>query len=425
MSDWTKKSSGFPKKTEETGGAAEPDTPNGTEAPSTAADQGDEPAEPASPDEVAMPEGWSTKRRSAPKRWSDAARSDSAEKRVVDPPQASGVGDGRSVLFLFGLKIHSPRDQQFLAQIREHIDDDVEVLCQAGFTVAVDEQATHKDFLDAVYGQGEGVAGLRPAAIFWNAHGLADGSVETCDGGVVRPEDIETDKVSPDLKLLVFASCYVGNRSRTWRKAMGGRPLVVGWGRPVTVDRAVEFLTPDEQSETDLDDLIRRYLIADLPVPGPVSLSYSPMAELSAAGYSGDLPERMSAVIEMLGGQWKEEKGWIWVDVPLGDGRRQRAKVFVIDSTAPFSEGEPLLAVESDIGEITRVVDPSMLLAGVFGSDYARIALVQSETDMPRMMAQGFLPLARVRNQDLAAVIFHVCRAADVVERRVFGTDLT
>jgi hypothetical protein len=83
------------------------------------------------------------------------------------------------------------------------------------------------------------------------------------------------------------------------------------------------------------------------------------------------------------------------------------------------------LAVESDIGEITRVVDPSMLLAGVFGSDYARIALVQSETDMPRMMAQGFLPLARVRNQDLAALIFHVCRAADVVERRVFGTDLT
>ncbi len=82
------------------------------------------------------------------------------------------------------------------------------------------------------------------------------------------------------------------------------------------------------------------------------------------------------------------------------------------------------MADEADIGEITEVVDPPMLLSGVLGNGFARINLVQSKTDMPRIVSQGFLPLARVRDQDLAALVYQVCQAADTVERRIFGGDM-
>ena len=422
MTEWTKKpSEGFPAKSDSD--AVEPKPPLEAAAVAEAAAV-DSPPSDDGPKEVALPSGWATESHTGPKRWGGDARSDTAEARVVHPPLASGIGDGKSVLFLFGLKMHSPRDQQFLRDIRAHIDDDVQVLRQAGYTVAVDEQATHDDFLKAVYGEGEGVEGLAPAALFWNAHGLADGSVETCDGGVVKPSDLDADRVAADLKLVIFASCYVGNRSRTWREALGGHPLVVGWGRPVTVDRAIEFMTPDEATETDLDDLIRRYLLVDTAVPTMEPSAYSPMADLSQGGQAGDLPERVQRVMEMLGGKWRAQEKAVEVDVPLGEGRWHRANVFLLDSAAPFTEGEPLLVVEADIGEITEVVDPEMLLSGVFGTDFARIALVESETDMPRMVAQGLLPPARVRDQDLAALIYHVCTAADIVEHRVFGGDM-
>jgi hypothetical protein len=443
MTGWTKTGGGFgtPTGTESTdllekGPTQAATGPAGEDVkPAEAADESGEvitPREDAAddapppkelPEKPVLPSSWSAQRSSAPKLWSAGTRTDSAEKRVVHEPLAPGIGDGKSVFMIFGLKMHAPLDQSFLERMREHITDDVETLQRAGYTVVVDEQGTHQDFLDAVYGQGEGAQGRPPAAILWTAHGLDDGSVETCDGGIVRPDDLDASKVSPDLKLVIFASCYVGSRSRTWRKALGGKPLVVGWGRPVTVDRAVEFFTPDDETETDLDDLIRRYLLVDNPVPGEERATFSPMAATSLVGRKGELVERMETVVAMLGAKWKDEEKSIRVDVPLGEGRWQWANVFVVDSTAPYTEGEPLLAVESDIGEISEVVSPEMLLSGVFGIDYARIGLVQSDTDMPRMVAQGYLPLARARNQDLAALIFHVCSAADVVERRVFGGD--
>ena len=104
--------------------------------------------------------------------------------------------------------------------------------------------------------------------------------------------------------------------------------------------------------------------------------------------------------------------------------RTEKRMQFVVDSTEPYNEGEPLLAVEADVGEITSVVDPAMLLAGFSNPGYARVALVKGETEMPRIVAQGFLPLARVRDTDLAALVYQVAAHADELEKRIFGGDL-
>jgi hypothetical protein len=420
--------------------AAKPAEATGEAKPGEAAAEGSKEAAPAAADgktpgpadeakkpEVKMPEAWAKKdkeRRAGPKTWSEGARTDDPTKRVVHPPIAEGIGTGKAFLFLFGFRIHSPRDQEFLEKELKEIDDDVAVLRGAGYTVVVDPQATRKDFIDSVTGLGEGVDKLIPAGVYWSAHGSEDGSVQTCDGGHITPDDLEPAKVQAGLRLMVFASCYVGSRSRTWRKALGDRPMVVGWGRPVTIDRAVEFLQSRADTETDLDDLIRRYLLTDAPIPGEGGLAYAPVDDAASHGRLGDVPERLRTVVEMLGAKWKTEPHWVEVDVPLEGNRWEKAKVFVVESSEPYCEGEPMLAVESDVGELTTVVDPAMLLLGFGGPSYARVSLVKSETDMPRIVVQGFLPIARARDQDLAALVYQVAQISDRLEQRIFGGDM-
>jgi hypothetical protein len=112
------------------------------------------------------------------------------------------------------------------------------------------------------------------------------------------------------------------------------------------------------------------------------------------------------------------------LDVPLAEGRHHVIRLSVIDSNEAYTEGEVLLAAEGDVGELSAVVDPAMLLAGFSKPGYARVALLKSETEAPRLVAQGFLPLARVRNVDLAALSFQVASFADELERRIFGGDM-
>jgi hypothetical protein len=377
---------------------------------------------------VKMPEAWAKKDkalRAGPRLWKEGARTDDPTKRALHEPLGPGIGTGKSFLFLFGFRVHSDRDQEFLKKELEQIDDDIQVLRQAGYKVVVDPQATRQDFIDAVAGSGEGVAGLVPAGIYWSAHGSEDGSVQTCDGGHVVPEDLDPAKTSAGLKLMIFASCYVGSRAKKWRAALGGRPMVVGWGQPVTIDRAVEFLQSRADTETDLDDLIARYLLTDAPLPAETAGGTSSLAEATDGARLGDVPDRLRTVVEMLGAKTRLESRWMVVDVPLEDKRWQNVKVFIVESAEPYCEGEPMLAAESDVGEITAVVEPQLLLGSFSGAGYARVALVRSGTDMPRIVVQGFLPIARVRDQDLAALVYQVGSLADHLENRVFGGDRT
>jgi hypothetical protein len=359
----------------------------------------------------------------APKRWtSPEGRGDDPKVRVVHAPSKPGIGDGKAFFFLWGLKRARELDQQLLQREQAAIQDDIEVLRGAGYTVVVDPQATKEEFLQALYGQGEGAAGLLPAGVVWSAHGYPDGAIETCDGGAIRPEDVEAAKVSPALKLLIFSACYTGARSGTWRRAAGGRPLVVGWGRPVSFDRAVDFLTPDPESETDLDDLIARYLLRDAPIPGDGAAAFGLVPP--AAGRIDDLQQRVAAVAELLGARWREREGKLELWVPLPGGRHQEVEALVVDSGAPFNEGEPLLAVRTEVGELSGVVDLNALLAAAGAPGYARPALVRGASEQPLVLVQGFLPFSRVRDRDLAALVQEVATMGDALEARIFGGDM-
>ena len=402
--------------------------------PKTSADEADEPAggmgegtvpapPPSNPE---LPGGWQAKKQSGVKMWDVGRRTDDPDKRKVLEPLAPGVGDGKSFLFLFGLKIHSPNDRRLFEMARSHIDDDVEELRKAGFTVVIDEEATHREMLQAFYGEGEGVESLAPVGVFWLAHGHDDGAVETSDGGVVKPGDIEPARVHAALELVIFAACYTGSCSRTWRKALGDKPLVVGWGRPVTIDRAVDFLTADDETETDLDDLLRRYVLGATPVPAETEVRWSPLASAASEGRGTDLPKRLEGTVSILRARAAAEgegEGAFVMDVPLADGRWHRARVFVVDGNEPFAEGELLLGVECDVGELSSVVDVPMLLAGIPQNRYARAMLVSGDKEMPTIVTQGFAPLSRVRDMDAASMIFQCCQYADMLEKRIFGGD--
>jgi hypothetical protein len=305
-----------------------------------------------------------------------------------------------------------------------HIDDDIEGLRAAGYTVIVDKQATRDDFFAMLESKAELAEGLAPAGFYWSAHGMEDGAIQCCDGELIHPRDLEGKPMPEALRVAIMGACYVGSSSRTWRKALGGRALVVGWGRPVTIDRAVEFLQPSPETETDLDDIIRRYLLVDTPLPGVDGDRYSPAEPAAARGRIADLGQRVQNLAEMLGARMREQEHYIVVQVPLEGGRRQIVRVFVHEADQPYVEGEPLLGVESDVGELSHLVDPQMLLSGLPGAAYARVALVRSDKEMPNIVTQGFLPLARVRDQDLAALVHDVAHWGDVLERRIFGGDM-
>jgi hypothetical protein len=375
---------------------------------------------PASAEASSQAAGWG--KRTEPKRWSPAGRGDDPMVRVMLAPTRPGIGDGKSFLFLFGLKKARSIDQEMLQRERAEIDDDIEVLRDAGYTVIVDPQATREDFLQTVYGEGEQVVGLVPAGFYWSAHGHDDGAIECCDGSLVRPGDVEAARVCSGLKLVVFGACYTGAFARTWRDALGGRPLVVGWGRPVTIDRAVAFLQTNPETDTDLDDLIARYMLTDTPVPELPSSTTGAAASLT--GSKTTLAERMPTLVEILSAlRWRECDSWYELDIPMPSRRHQVVRLFTTQSAEEFSEGKELIAAESIVGELTGVVDPEALLATTARPSYARIALVKGPKDLPEIVTQGFMPLGRMTNTEIAALAYQVAASADRLERDIFGYD--
>jgi hypothetical protein len=374
------------------------------------------------PAEVSVPAAWGGKKQTTGG-WGGIQEDKSL--RVVHKPLASGIGTGKAFFFLFGFKIASEIDQGMLKREMEQIDDDIEVLRNAGYTVVVDPQASREDFMATLYseGAGEGVAGLIPAGFYWSAHGHADGGIETCDGSLVHANEVDTSKVNPGLRLAIFGACYVGARSTTWKKALGGKALIVGWGRPVTIERAVDFLEPDDATNTDLDDLIRRWLLTDDPLPDDSHEQEGVPDSPIKRGRIGELSGRIATISEMLAARWREVDNHLQLEVPLANQRTQLVDIFVADASEPFCEGEVLFGAESNVGELTALTDVSALLSSIGHAGYGRIALVKSETDMPRIVSQAFAPLSRSTDQHLAAQIFQVASKADALESKIFGGD--
>lgn len=373
--------------------------------------------------EVFVPADWAD-RAPGPKHWTEGARGDDPAAREVHAPTGSGIGDGKAFLFLFGYKTAGTQDPGMMAAELDEIGDDVAVLRGAGYTVVVDRQATRTDLLEAVAGRGAGVEGLIPAGVYWSSHGGADGSLECCDGATVSTSDVDAASVSPGLRLVVLGACYVGAYAPAWRAAFGGHPLVAGWGRPVTLQRAIDFLEEGRESDVGLDDLIAQWLLTDAPLPpNPVNPAsgLAPAAVLS--GRIGRLRQRMPAVAERLGADWADHDNHLDVTVPLPAGRTHVVQVFLVDGTDPFAEGVTLCGMEADVGPTSPLITPETLLSASGRPGYGRVALVSGRTGVPQIVTQSFNPLAGTSAQQLAARCYQVALHADALELAVFGID--
>jgi hypothetical protein len=388
-----------------------------------AAKRGDTVSEDAGPREVVLPAAWRN-RSTVLRHWADSAPKDETS-RAVHPPTEAGIGTGKSFFFLFGYKLYTPGDREMLAGEFEAIQDDLKVLTAAGYTVVVDRAARCEDLLGAIAGTAPGVEGLAPAGFYWSGHGGNDGRLETCDGGTFGPEDLDPATVATGLRVAILGACYVGAHSRRWRAALGGEPLVVGWGRPVTLERAIDFLEPDEPTRTDLDDLIQRWLLTEDPVP-PAAVDRLPAGvgpSAALAGRLGELEQRGPTIAAMLGAYRTADETGYFVVVPLPQGRSHVVQMFLTDAVDPFTEGALLFGCEAAAGEITALVTPETLLATEAGPGFGRIALVANGDRTPTMVAQSFLPFGGTADQLLAAHVYAVAAKADALEYAIFGGD--
>jgi hypothetical protein len=371
--------------------------------------------------EIFLPADWAN-RKPGPKHWTAGVRGDDPAARAVHAPTGEGIGTGKSFLFLFGFRTAAEQDRAMMARELAEIDDDVEVLRRAGYTVVVDRQAVREDLQEAVAGIGAGVEGLVPAGFYWSSHGGPDGSLQCCDGASLEPGDIDPATVSPGLRLAVLGACYVGALAPAWRAAFGGFPLVAGWGRPVTIDRAVDFLEAGREADVGLDDLIARWLLTDAPLPATTSAVGLPPAAVRG-GRIGALAERMEVLAGRLDARWAEHDNHLDVTVPLPGGRLHQVQMFLVDGAEPFSEGVLLCGVEAEVGSMSALVTPEGLLAGSARPGYGRVALVEGKTGVATIAIQSFVALDGSSDQQLAAHCFQVAAAADALEFTLYGTD--
>ncbi|XVU22784.1 hypothetical protein ACQPZJ_36760 [Actinoplanes sp. CA-054009] len=358
-----------------------------------------------------VPADWADAK-PGPKHWTEDARGDDPAAREVHRPTGSGPGDGKTFAFLFGYKTASAQDQAMLAAELDQIGDDVAVLRAAGYTVVVDRQATREDLLEAVAGAG----------FYWSSHGGADGVLECCDGARIGPDDLDPAAASPGLRLAVLGACYVGAYAPAWRAALGGHPLVAGWGRPVTLERAVDFLDADQESGVGLDDLIARWLLTDAPIPPAADAGSLPPPAVTR-GRTGRLARRVPAIAAHLGAEWAEHDNHFDVRVPLPAGRTHVVQVFAVDGSDPYAEGLPLCGFEAPVGPMSTLVTPERLLAGSSTSSFGRTALVDAGTGVPQIVTQSFAPLTGTPSRLLAAHCHQVAAQADALENALFGGD--
>lgn len=143
-----------------------------------------------------------------------------AQRKELPP---FGADNGKVVYFL-----RSPgnrwRDKMIdLIDSEKRWNEEIKQARQKGYTVIVDPAATVSETREAFYDP-------RTAAVIFNGHGSANSAA--VEDGSFTPSDLDSAKVSPHLKMVVFQSCNTAKTPGDWKKALNGAE-VIGWKRKV------------------------------------------------------------------------------------------------------------------------------------------------------------------------------------------------
>ncbi|MEK7433618.1 MAG: hypothetical protein AABZ74_10840 [Cyanobacteriota bacterium] len=146
-------------------------------------------------------------------------------RKVLQP---TGKSNGQNFYFMYGLE-GTMNKVVMRTPNKLAVMDDISRLRAKGYTVIVDDKMTTADFKNALYDQ-------KAVGVVTLSHG-GDGYIVTSetkdsDEGFVGYRDIETSKVSKNLKLAFFQACQVGTEQSNWNKAVGKE--VIAWDYSVS-----------------------------------------------------------------------------------------------------------------------------------------------------------------------------------------------
>ncbi len=361
-------------------------------------------------------------------------------------PTGRGPCDGKSFFILFGYDPHSERDRGMRDAEIAHLGDDVAALQAAGCRVIVDLHGTAPALDLALRSDDPDCAGTQIVGVLWSGHGCEDGSLAGYDNTCVVPEALSAEvSARGTVRLFMMSACWVGQHSPRWKQALGPQAYVIGWGRPVTLGRAIDFMSPDASSSKDLDDLLLttlgvRPVVEDGPLLALQALAAEHAARLLAEALAGgdagegdadddagdddgededmEFSALITAVATKLGAMVSEDDGTYTLTLGVTDSDRTHM-VFVY--ALPDSG---MIRVFTTVGEYSEALDLARALREVRAYNYSRLYIgAKSDEGVERIMMEAHAFSRGLTVAGLATVVQEVADAADLCEDLFFGSD--
>jgi hypothetical protein len=349
---------------------------------------------------------------------------------LVYEPTRTGPGSGQAFFIFFGFVTSADGDAAMRMTDIEHLGDDVAALQAAGYRVVVDLHGDLEGLNAALAGTHPDAAGAPAAGIFWDSNGDDDGTIEDYEGYRIAPDQIAPEAARRgSCKLFVMSTCCTGPQCERWQKAIGPQTAVVAWGTPVTNDRAIDFLTPDEASTRDFDDLLARHLgVERVRGDGPLAevRELARRHEDKLATLLLTFDELIEASHKRLGCPLQRGKGgdaYFTVKAPPSKERPDVARAQVV-RVAPVGLSDSFLLVSSLVGPYTEALDLARGLRTIAPALHLRLTIARiSPPEQDFVVVETLFRRRRLDPITLARNVNAVGAYADRLEDLFFGSD--
>ncbi|MFT3770286.1 MAG: hypothetical protein QM820_33075 [Minicystis sp.] len=350
---------------------------------------------------------------------------------LVYEPTGNGPGNGKVFFVLFGFISTLDVDVAMRMTDIDHIGDDVAALRAAGYRVIVDLHGDLDTLNKALLGEHPDAGGAPTAGVFWGGHGDDDGTIATHEGGWISPEDVSAEVAKKGtVKLFVMSACHQGSHTSRWQKAIGPQAQIIGWGAPITNERAIEFLVPDDANAKGFDDLLEKHLgVRRITADGPL-VEVKELAqkhEERVATLLLPLEELVKEAQKRL--KCKMEKGkasdawYLEIRTPPSKDypKIDRSQVVRIST---MGAGDAWIHVSSLVGPYSDALDLARGLRAVAQALHVRVALVQlAAPDGEFVIVETILRRRRLDPYTFANNVSTVGTYADKLEDMFFGSD--
>lgn len=360
-----------------------------------------------------------------------AAKIRDLPRGLVYEPTGAGAGTGKVFFVLFGFVATTDADAAMRATDIDHIGDDVAALRAAGYKVIVDLHGDLETLNTALLGAHPDAGGAPTAGVFWGGHGDDDGTIGTHEGYWIAPEQVAPEVAQKGtVKLFVMSACHAGNHAARWQKALGPQAQIIGWGAPITNERAIEFLVPDDNNAKGFDDLIEKHLgarkvMADGPLVEVRDLAKQ--HEERIATMLVGLDELVKEATKRLKCKCEKAKNieayYMEVRTPPSKDYPDKPRSQLVRVSA-MGLGDAWIYVSSLVGPYSDALDLARGLRAVAPAIHVRVALAKLNPDEPEfIVVETILRRRRLDPYTFANNVSTIGMYADKLEDLYFGSD--